>query len=207
MKQKEVLRILQINRITLSRYVKQGKIRVITKHNGLYDYNEEDVWKLQSKRQKERKNVIYQRVSTRNQKNDLENQINYLKEFQRKQGLEIHEVYKDIGSGIELSKRKNFMRMFQDIKEYKVQNVFITYKDRLSRIGFDFLEEVFKSYGTKIIIMDSSIYDDEKMQEKELFKELITIIHSYIMRLYSNRRKKKKLEYIEEELKHGDKNI
>ncbi len=45
MKAKEVLKLLKISRPTLTKYVKEGKIRVTVMSNGFYDYNEEDVYK------------------------------------------------------------------------------------------------------------------------------------------------------------------
>ena len=206
MKAKDVLRILQISRVTLSKYVKQGKIRVTVKHNGQYDYNDEDVWKLAGAPKSERLNIIYARVSTRTQKSSLENQVKQCEEYCRGSGLRVHKVIKDIGSGIDLENRKGFLELFELIKQYKVANVIVTYKDRLSRIAFEFLRRVFKSYGTEIIVINESKYDDEKLAEKELFKELISIMHSFAMRLYSSRNKKRKLMYCIEEFKLADRN-
>jgi len=72
MKSKDVLKILQITRPTLTKYVKKGYIRVMTKPNGDYEYNEDDVY-LRAGMVVERKTVIYARVSTQKQKKDLEN--------------------------------------------------------------------------------------------------------------------------------------
>ena len=60
---KDVLRILQVSRPTLTKYVKTGIIRVHVMPNGHYDYNEEDVYKFLNKDMK-RKTYIYARVST-----------------------------------------------------------------------------------------------------------------------------------------------
>jgi predicted site-specific integrase-resolvase len=205
MRAKEVLKILRIARSTLAKYVKEGKIRVKVLPNGRYDYYDEDVWRLAGSCREERLNVIYARVSTAKQRGDLERQVKLLENYCIQNGVKIDKVFKDIGSGIELEKRKEFMKLFELIKDYRVNTVFITYRDRLSRIGFNFLEKVFESYGTKIVVVNESKFDDEKLAEKEIFKELISIIHSFAMRLYSNRRKKMKLKYCEEELKLADK--
>jgi len=205
MKAGEVLRILRISRNTLCKYVKEGKIRVRELHNGHYDYNEEDVWKLAGKNIDERMNIIYARVSTRSQKSSLENQVKDCEEFCKSAGIQVHKIITDIGSSIDLENRKGFMQLFDLVKEFKVKSVIITYKDRLSRIGFNFISKIFESYGTKIIVINESKFDDEKLAEKEIFKELISIMHSFAMRLYSNRKKKLKLEYCKEELSHiGD---
>ncbi|MEQ6360108.1 recombinase family protein, partial [Thermoanaerobacter thermohydrosulfuricus] len=92
MKAKEVLELLKISRPTLTKYVKEGKIRVTVMPNGFYDYNEEDVYKIFMKGV-ERKTYIYARVSTQKQKKDLENQIELLKQFCFNNGYKIHGIF------------------------------------------------------------------------------------------------------------------
>lgn len=82
----EVLRILQITRPTLTKYVKTGQIKVIIKGNGRYDYDADSVYKMLNK-DIERKTYIYARVSTPKQKTDLDNQIQLLKTFCFKMGM------------------------------------------------------------------------------------------------------------------------
>ena len=78
MKAKEVMKLLNISRATLFNYTRDGKINVIKLDNGYYDYSEESIFKIMKK--DSRINVIYSRVSTYKQKNDLENQINKISE-------------------------------------------------------------------------------------------------------------------------------
>ena len=201
MRAKEALRILRIDRTTLSNYIKTGKIRYTKLHNGRYEYCDEDVYKLAGKKLKvkDRKVVLYCRVSTYNQKNDLENQEKYLREFCAARGITVHEVYKDIGSGLDIEKRSKFKKLLESVLRYEVSEIYITYKDRFSRVGFNLLREIFASFGTKIIPIFEDKDDDEKMFEKEIFKELISIIHSFSMRVYSAR-KKQRLKTVEKEL-------
>lgn len=77
MKTNKVLKILQITRPTLTKYVKVGKIRVITKPNGFYDYNEDDVYSLAGYSTR-RLTVAYSRVSTNKQKKTLKARKNQL---------------------------------------------------------------------------------------------------------------------------------
>ena len=78
MKAEEVLNLLQISRKTLHVYAKDGRIRYTVMPNRMYNYNEEDVYKILNKDVK-RKTVIYARVSTGRQKNDLQNRIEQMK--------------------------------------------------------------------------------------------------------------------------------
>ena len=80
MKSKEVLKLLKISRQTLTKYVKENKIRTIKNVNGFYDYNDEDVYKLLNKNYI-RKNIIYSRVSSTCQKKDLQTQVETLEKL------------------------------------------------------------------------------------------------------------------------------
>ena len=104
---KEVLRVLQITRQTLTKYVKHGKIKVIVKGNGRYDYDADSVYKMLNK-DIERKTYLYARVSIPKQKKDLENQVQLLKNFCFQNGYIIHGIYQDIASGISFEKRNEF---------------------------------------------------------------------------------------------------
>lgn len=65
----------------------------------------------------------------------------------------------------------------------------ITYKDRLSRVGFELFYHLFQHYGTQIVVMSES--GSPKLDSEEIFEEIISILHCYSMKLYSKRRAKK----------------
>jgi len=185
MKSKEVLELLQITRPTLTKYVKEGWIRVNVLPNGRYDYVDEDVYKLFNKGV-ERKTYIYARVSTPKQKKDLENQIQLLKQFCFSNGYVISKVFSDIASGISFEKRKEFFKMLDDVLAGKVERVVITYKDRLSRVGFELFNHLFKKYHCEIVVM--SEVGNEKLDSQEIFEEIVSLLHCYSMKLYSKRK-------------------
>ena len=95
--------------------------------------------------------------------------------------------------------RKQFMSMLDDILEYKVDAVYITYKDRLSRISFDMFQKLFGEFGCKIVVINDT--EDAKSNETEIFEEIISMLHCFAMKMYSKRRKKK-LQLIKEDLKN-----
>lgn len=195
MKTKDVLRILSITRPTLTKYVKNGTIRVNILANGRYDYNEEDVYKFLNKDCK-RKTVIYARVSTRRQKKDLDNQINMLKQFCFSNGYILNDVYSDIASGISFENRTEFFRLLDEVIEGKIDKVIITYKDRLSRVGFELFKHLFLRFNTQIIVM--SDIGSEKLDSEEIFEEIISLLHCYSMKLYSKRNQVKLKEIIKD---------
>lgn len=196
MKAKQVLSLLRVTRATLCRYVKQGVVKVRLLPNKDYDYDEESVYKLMNKNVS-RQNVIYARVSTAKQKQDLENQIDLVKQFAFKNGIIINDIYSDIGSGINFD-RKQFQRLINNVVEHKISKVYITYKDRLSRISFDVFKNLFSKFNCEIVVLNE--IDDEKLIEKEIFTEIVNLIHCFSMKMYSSRRKEK-LKLVEKELK------
>ena len=146
MKANEALSILRVTRPTLARYVKEGKIKVTVLPTGRYDYDEESIYKFLNKNV-QRKTVLYCRVSTSKQKKDLINQEELLKQFCFSNGLTINAIYKDIASGIDFENRKDFFAMLDEIIASKIDTVVITYKDRLSRIGFNLFTHLFEKYN------------------------------------------------------------
>ena len=198
MKSSKVLKILNISRQTLVKYVKNGDIRVVMQTNKQYDYNEEDVYR-KAGLSENRVNVVYARVSTPKQKKDLENQAETLINYCNANGVKVDKVYKDIASGMNFD-RKQFRSMLEDVLNYRISSIYITYKDRFSRISFDMYERLFLEYNCKIIVInkiESTAEDDEK----EVFSDIISMLHCFAMKMYS-RRRKKKMELIKEDLKN-----
>ena len=198
MKSSKVLKILNISRQTLVKYVKNGDIRVVMQTNKQYDYNEEDVYR-KAGLSENRVNVVYARVSTPKQKRDLENQAETLINYCNANGVKVDKVYKDIASGMNFD-RKQFRSMLEDVLNYRISSIYITNKDRFSRISFDMFERLFLEYNCKIIVInktESTTEDDEK----EIFSDIISMLHCFAMKMYS-RRRKKKMELIKEDLKN-----
>lgn len=107
-----------------------------------------------------------------------------------------------VASGISFDKRKDFFVMLEDILNHKVDKVVVAYKDRLSRVGFELFSFLFKKYGTDIIVV--SEIGNKKLDAEEIFEEIISLLHSYSMKLYSKRHyDKKKIEIGSEDRKNG----
>jgi len=197
MKASEVLKILRITRPTLSKYVKEGIIKVTVLPNGRYDYLSESVYAFLNK-DVQRKTVIYARVSTSKQKKDLQNQVDLLKNYAVMNGFQIGAVYQDIASGISFEKREQFFEMLDAILSGQIASVLITYKDRLSRVGFELFSHLFQQFGCKIIVI--SEVGSPQLDSQEVFEEIVSLLHCYSMKLYSARKRKKIQELIVEEV-------
>ena len=196
MRSKEVLNVLRITRPTLTKYVKTGVIKAIPKPNGQYEYDEESVYAFLNKDVK-RKTYIYARVSASKQKKDLENQIELLKQFCFTNGYTISGIFADVASGISFEKRKEFFVMLDDILAGKVERVVITYKDRLSRVGYDLFLHLFRQFHCEIVVM--SEVGSAKLDSQEIFEEIISLLHCYSMKLYSKRKEKRIREVLMED--------
>ena len=92
--------------------------------------------------------------------------------------------------------RKDFNLLIDDVINGKINKIYISFKDRLTRFGFDYFKNMFAKYGTQIIILDK-LEESNKNFQDELTEDLISIIHHFSMKLYSNRRNKfKEIEKI-----------
>ena len=139
---------------------------------------------------KRKQNVIYARVSNTKQSDDLDKQVEIVKSYAISNGVKIDKVYKEIASGMN-ENRKEFNLMLREIFAGNVDKVFISYKDRLTRFGFDYFKNIFSEFGVEIVVLDELEETNSDFQ-KELANDLISIIHQFSMKLYSNRRKKLK---------------
>ena len=193
MKANKVLKILQVTRPTLVSYVKSGKIKATRLTNGYWDYDDDSVYELVGLKD-QRKVVVYSRVSTNNQKKSLESQIEVNIKWANKNGYKIDEVYQDIASGMNFD-RNDFKKMIMNVMKRKIKTIIISHKDRFSRISFDVWNEICKEFDCNIVVINNV-----ENEEKEIFQDIISLIHCFAMKMYS-KRKRKKLELIEEDLK------
>lgn len=196
MKAKNVLALLGVTQPTLGDYVKRGLIKATTLPSGRRDYDEESVYKFLNGGIP-RKNYIYARVSSNSQRADLERQVNLLLEYCMTNGIQIGGVYKDIASGISFENRKGFFNLLDIILQHKVDKVVITYKDRLSRVGFELFKTLFEKFGTEIIVI--SEVGSSKLDSEEIFEEIVSLLHCYSMKMYSRRRVAKIKEVLNDE--------
>jgi len=136
-----------------------------------------------------RKNVIYARVSTSRQKKDLNNQIETIETYMNCKGLKVDDVYQDVKSGMTLD-RKGFLNLLDDVQDNKIDTVYISYKDRLARLSYELVFKLFGKHNTRIHVIN----EKKKSDEQELFEDLMQIIHSFSMKMYSRRRLANKLK-------------
>ena len=182
---------------TLRRWEREGKIRVVRTPKGRRRIPESEVKRLLGIKEEEGKGIkgdvkkrvaIYARVSSYDQKNDLERQKEELIVNAVEKGYEIKDIITEISSGLN-ENRRGLRKLFKLVENREIDKVLVTYKDRLTRFGFRYLKEFFKSYNVEIEVL----YDKEdKSAKDELVEDLIAIITSFVGKLYGMRSKKKK---------------
>jgi predicted site-specific integrase-resolvase len=133
---------------------------------------------LQKKSDAPRINVGYARVSSKKQEDDLKRQIELLELFLAKQGKSF-KIISDIGSGIDYSK-SGLKELLKLISSNQVDTIYVLYKDRLVRFGFELIEEFAKLHNTKIEVINQT---EDKTDEEELVEDILNIIHVFSCKL------------------------
>lgn len=131
-----------------------------------------------------KKNICYCRVSSRNQKEELKNQVEYLKSKYPN-----HDIITDIASGLNY-KRKGLQKILDYAKQGIIGQIVVTFKDRMCRFGFELIQYVVESSGGEILVLNQL----ESSPQEEMVKDLTSIIHIFSCRLYGLRRYKKTIK-------------
>ena len=194
----EVAKLLGMTTPTIIRYCEQGVIpfhknqfghRRIESHD-LFDYlvsiglgldDSEDI----------KHDVIYARVSTYKQakRGELDRQIDSLKLFAIEHNVKNLVIKKDIGSGLN-GNRRQLTSLLKMIQDDKVNRVFITHKDRLTRFGFNYIKRICDFHNVEIVI--TSEVKNTKIESEELAEDIVALIHSYSGKLHDLQDKIKK---------------
>lgn len=177
----DAVKAFKISYVTLKRWREEGRIKVkeLSKKKILYDIDS------LNESPNEDRCVLYARVSTQKQKNDLDHQITLIKEYMISNGIKPSKIYSDIASGLN-EDRKGLNELLGDVVKHNVSKVYITFKDRLTRFGYEYFKIFFKLHNVEIIVIDE--LDNNKSSENELVEDIISIIHHYSTKLYSNRK-------------------
>jgi putative resolvase len=157
---------------TLSNWADDGKIEYIRTPGGQRRYLASSLDSKLEMRTEE-KTVLYCRVSTHSQKNDLDTQV-----IELSRRAPEAEVVREIGSGLNF-KRKKFMKLMQQVSEKQVSQIVIGHKDRLCRFGFEFVEWFCNLNGCKITVLGKT----ELSPHQELMQDFMAIMHCFSSKL------------------------
>lgn len=199
-KPKEVSKILNVTVFTLQVWDRKGKLKAYRTPTGRRYYTEKQINEVLGINQttEKRKVIAYSRVSSKNQKDDLKNQANFIREFCNSNGIIIDEYIEDIGSGLNYN-RINWNKLLDSVMKNEIETIYITYKDRFIRFGFDWFRNFCEKFGTKIVVLNN----ETSSPSKELVDDLISIIHVFSSRIYGLKKYKKETNE-DDEIKKGN---
>ena len=180
---KKACSLYQVTPNTLRRWDKEGKIDTIRTPSNIRLYStkiyENCISNLESTNNKRK--ICYCRVSSRNQRNDLERQISFMQtKFPE------HTIIQDIGSGINW-KRTGLKTILESAMQGKLSEVVVTHRDRLCRFAFELVKWILEEQGVKLMVLNEETQSDEQ----ELAEDLLSIIHVFSCRKMGQRRYKK----------------
>jgi len=178
---------LGLHPLTVRKWIKAGKIAAIRVGNEARVPRSE-IERLVGKTDG-RLIVLYGRVSGQGQKGDLETQLERLQAWaatERKGPPTL--VLSDIGSGLSAT-RRHLQRLLRLVQEDQVAEIVVTYPDRLTRFGQEYLQVLFESFGVTLTVLDPG---EDKTAEQELTDDMLALLASFSGRLYGMRSHKQK---------------
>lgn len=190
-KPKDFSKLLNVSVKTLQRWDNDGILKAHRSptNRRYYTYDQYLQFKGIKKEIDTRKIVIYTRVSTKNQKDDLKNQTIFLQQFCNAKGMIVDECIEDFGSGLDYN-RKKWNKLLVDVMEQKIKTIIISHKDRFVRFGYDWFYNFCEKFNTKIIVANN----ENLSSREELVKDIISIIQTFSYKLYSLRKYKKQIK-------------
>ena len=192
LKPKEMAERLGVTVRTLPEWDRKGIFPAHRTPTNKRYYTEQDYLKYinnNSDPKKDKRKVVgYARVSTANQKDDLKDQEEFIREFVNAKGIILDEMITDIGSGLNY-KRKKWNKLLDEVMQGKIKTIYITYQDRFIRFGYDWFEKLCNQNGTKIVVLNNR----ETSPNEELVQDVLSILHVFSCRLYGLRKYKHKI--------------
>lgn len=192
----EIAKLFNVSPKTVQKWDNKGQLvfdrspsnrRIVHKENLINYLKEKNMFFEEQSLDK--RDVIYARVSTYGQQKqgDLDRQVDYI--ISNRSDLKNLLIMKELGSGLN-SKRKKLLRLIEMVMNDEVNRIFITYKERLTRFGFEYIETICNMKGVEIVIMQAD--SDNKSVEQELAEDIMSLLASFSGKLYGLRSHKNK---------------
>jgi predicted site-specific integrase-resolvase len=176
---------------TVRRWEREGRLTARRGPGGQRYFDESDVRKVLRPGFDEsaRRTVVYCRVSSLEQKDDLASQVASMESFCLARGLAVDEWVTEIGGGMNFGRRK-FLAVMDAIGRGEIATLVVAHKDRLARFGFEYLEHVAAGNNCEVVVANA----ESLSPQQELVQDLLAIVHTFSCRLYGLRRYEKKLK-------------
>lgn len=184
-------RLLGVTSRTLRLWDQQGKIKTVRSAGGHRRIALEEIHRLQQRDASDGRTVtlVYCRVSTQKQADNLERQVGRVLEHCGIQGWKF-ELFKEIGSGLN-DGRRQLKNLLKRIASPEVKRVVVEYKDRVARFGFETFVDYCTNFGVEVAVLQDA---EPKEFEQEFAEDIVSLVASYSARLYGRRGGRKRKE-------------
>ena len=179
---KEASDFLGVSISTLRRWEEEKRLIPEKTAGGHRRYDRDKLIRFKNKEAGNRITIAYARVSSSDQKEDLERQKDSLSNYCAARGYQFR-VISDLGSGLNYTK-KGLSELIELICNNDIERIVINYKDRLIRYGYELIEQVCLHYDVKIEVVN---FTEDKTYEQELVEDMLSIITVFSSRLYGPR--------------------
>ena len=186
-------KLIGISSSTLRRWEEKGKLIADRTLGNQRLYNENHLrvaMRLKTGKTPNRA-IVYCRVSSSNQKDDLPVRSKRWSNFVSLAGVAITDSIQEVGGGLNL-KRPKFLQIIQWAIQGEVKVLYVAHKDRLCRFGFELVEQILQWSGGKIVVANAETLSPHE----ELTQDLLSIVHCFSSRLYGLRKYKSKVKKI-----------
>jgi predicted site-specific integrase-resolvase len=136
-----------------------------------------------------RRVVVYCRVSSAGQRDDLASQVSAMERYCAASGLAVTEWISEIGGGMNFRRRK-FLALLDQVIAGEVSVIVVAHRDRLARFGFELIEWIAAKHSCRIVVANH----ESLSPQQGLVEDLLAIMHVFSCRLYGLRRYEKQLK-------------
>ncbi|WP_404375422.1 IS607 family transposase [Vreelandella aquamarina] len=174
---------------TIRRWEREGRLVSKRMPSGHRYFDEADVRLILQRKPERRLTVVYCRVSSAGQKDDLQSQVDAMEQFCLSAALPVDEWVKEVGGSMNFKRRK-FLSLLDRIQQGEIERVVVAHRDRLARFGFDLLDHIAAEHGCEIIVANQETLSPEQ----EMVEDLLAIVHTFSCRLYGMRKYKQQMK-------------
>jgi predicted site-specific integrase-resolvase len=174
---------------TVRRWEREGKLTAKRLPSGHRYFDESDVRTLLGGVPDKKAIVVYCRVSSSGQKDDLASQVAAMETYCLAGALPVDEWIQEIGGGMNF-KRKHFLSIMDRIQRGEIKTLLVAHKDRLMRFGFDLFQHIATENGCEIIVANQ----ESLSPQQEMVEDLMAIVHTFSCRLYGMQKYKQSIK-------------
>jgi putative resolvase len=170
---------------TIRRWEREGKLTAKRLPSGHRYFDESDVRLLMGGVADKKDTVVYCRVSSASQKNDLAAQVLAMQTYCLGAAIPVDQWIEEVGGGMNF-KRRHFLSLIDRIQRGQIQKLLIAHKDRLMRFGFELFNHIAIENGCEIVVVNQNSLSPQQ----EMVEDLMAIVHTFSCRLYAMRKYK-----------------